>query len=393
MNKDKVTIRDVARVADVSPATVSRVLNNSDHPVKMEVRERILLASKQLGYIPNLQARNLKSRKSTSIGIIIPSIANPFYPSIVRGIEDEIVSRNYHMIISSCDRNMDRTNYSIENMLAVNVQGIISIYMDEVPEALVRLVKRGGIALNVVSNDICVPDMHTILVDKVEECELAVQHLLDLGHRKIAMLFDRLDNSIRKKRLEGYRKALSKACIAYNEDYVYIWDKDISADVTESSDKGYYLTKAFLERTPEVTAVVCMNDAMALGALRAIRENGKKVPDDYSLIGFDDLVFADSVYPSLTTVGLEKYLWGQKLAKYYFSLLEHTEEKESCVSEEEVLVRSKLIVRQSTKKIVKFAHAIRSVQKNSKMENVCHLFFLQMENVCHKRCCKDYIQL
>jgi len=78
MNKDKVTIRDVARVADVSPATVSRVLNNSDHPVKMEVRERILLASKQLGYIPNLQARNLKSRKSTSIGIIIPSIANPF---------------------------------------------------------------------------------------------------------------------------------------------------------------------------------------------------------------------------------------------------------------------------------------------------------------------------
>ena len=350
MNNKNVTLQVIADKAHVSKALVSRVLNNSDHPVKMEVRERILLASKQLGYIPNLQARNLKSRKSTSIGIIIPSIANPFYPSIVRGIEDEIVSRNYHMIISSCDRNMDRTNYSIENMLAVNVQGIISIYMDEVPEALVRLVKRGGIALNVVSNDICVPDMHTILVDKVEECELAVQHLLDLGHRKIAMLFDRLDNSIRKKRLEGYRKALSKACIAYNEDYVYIWDKDISADVTESSDKGYYLTKAFLERTPEVTAVVCMNDAMALGALRAIRENGKKVPDDYSLIGFDDLVFADSVYPSLTTVGLEKYLWGQKLAKYYFSLLEHTEEKESCVSEEEVLVRSKLIVRQSTKK-------------------------------------------
>lgn len=146
--------------------------------------------------------------------------------------------------------------------------------------------------------------------------------------------------------------------------------------MTESSDKGYYLTKAFLERTPEVTAVVCMNDAMALGALKAIRENGKKVPDDYSLIGFDDLVFADSVYPSLTTVGLEKYLWGQKLAKYYFSLLEHTEEKESCVSEEEVLVRSKLIVRQSTKKIVEFAHSLWRVQKNPETENVCHLFFL-----------------
>ena len=94
MNKDKVTIHDVARAANVSPATVSRVLNNSDHPVKPELKEKILLASKQLGYIPNLQARNLKSKKSTSIGIIIPSIANPFYPSIVRGIEDEIASRN-----------------------------------------------------------------------------------------------------------------------------------------------------------------------------------------------------------------------------------------------------------------------------------------------------------
>jgi DNA-binding LacI/PurR family transcriptional regulator len=351
MNKDKVTIHDVARAANVSPATVSRVLNNSDHPVKPELKEKILLASKQLGYIPNLQARNLKSKKSTSIGIIIPSIANPFYPSIVRGIEDEIVSRNYHMSISSCDRDKERINYSIENMLAVNVQGIISIYIDEIPEAMFRLVKRGGVALNVVSNGICIPDMHTILVDKVEECGLAVQHLLDLGHKKVAMLFDKLDNSIRRSRLTGYKQVLGKVKIPYREEYVYIWGRDAVADVTESADKGYYLTKALLERTPEVTAFVCMNDAMALGAFKAVREAGKKVPDDYSIVGFDDLVFADSVDPALTTVGLEQYLWGKKLAQYYFSLLEHPEVKESCVSEEEVLVKSRLIVRQSTKRI------------------------------------------
>ena len=327
MNKDKVTIHDVARAANVSPATVSRVLNNSDHPVKPELKEKILLASKQLGYIPNLQARNLKSKKSTSIGIIIPSIANPFYPSIVRGIEDEIVSRNYHMSISSCDRDKERINYSIENMLAVNVQGIISIYIDEIPEAMFRLVKRGGVALNVVSNGICIPDMHTIMVDKVEECELAVQHLLDLGHKKVAMLFDRLDNSIRRSRLTGYKQALGKAKIPYREEYVYIWGRDAIADV-------------------------CMNDAMALGAFKAVREAGKKVPDDYSIVGFDDLVFADSIDPSLTTVGLDQYLWGKKLAQYYFSLLEHPQVKESCVSEEEVLVKSRLIPRQSTKKIV-----------------------------------------
>ncbi len=147
------TIYDIAKEAKVSPATVSRVLNHSSHPVKQELRERIIEASKRMGYIPNLQARNLKNQTSTSIGIIIPSIANPFYPSIVRGIEDEIVARNYHMIISSCDRNIERTNYSIENMLAVNVQGIISIYMDEVPQGLLKLTERGGTALNVVSNE------------------------------------------------------------------------------------------------------------------------------------------------------------------------------------------------------------------------------------------------
>ena len=387
MNKDKVTIHDVARAANVSPATVSRVLNNSDHPVKPELKEKILLASKQLGYIPNLQARNLKSKKSTSIGIIIPSIANPFYPSIVRGIEDEIVSRNYHMSISSCDRDKERINYSIENMLAVNVQGIISIYIDEIPEAMFRLVKRGGIALNVVSNGICIPDMHTIMVDKVEECELAVQHLLDLGHKKVAMLFDKLDNSIRRSRLTGYKQVLGKAKIPYREEYVYIWGRDAIADVTESADKGYYLTKALLERTPEVTAFVCMNDAMALGAFKAVREAGKKVPDDYSIVGFDDLVFADSIDPSLTTVGLDQYLWGKKLAQYYFSLLEHPQVKESCVSEEKVLVKSRLIPRQSTKKIVLlyiFAHHSRCAKKSEKWKTISIYFLSEWKTFSSK---------
>lgn len=353
MNKNNVTIYDIAKEAKVSPATVSRVLNHSSHPVKQELRERIIEASKRMGYIPNLQARNLKNQTSTSIGIIIPSIANPFYPSIVRGIEDEIVARNYHMIISSCDRNIERTNYSIENMLAVNVQGIISIYMDEVPQGLLKLTERGGTALNVVSNEARLPRMHTVLVDKVEECKLAVRHLLGEGHRTIAFLLDKLDNSIRCNRLKGYRQALEEAGIPYEEDLVYIFGRDVEKTVAadESAEKGYLLTQAMLRRTPQATAFICMNDAMALGALKAVREAGRRVPGDYSMISFDDLVFADSVHPALTTVGLDKYTWGRKLAQYYFRLLEEPERKESVVKEEDVLVPSRLIVRQSTRRI------------------------------------------
>lgn len=351
MNKNNVTIYDIAREAGASPATVSRVLNNSKHPIKPEMRERIMETSRRLGYIPNLQARSLKNQTSTTIGIIIPSIENPFYPSIVRGIEDEIVSRNYHMMLSSCDRDVHRTNYSIENMLAVNIQGIISIYMDEVPDALLKLVDRGGLSLNVVSNDVCLPGTHTILVDKEAECALAVEHLLKLGHRRIALLLDKLDNSIRRKRLSGFQKTLQKAGVSYEPEYTYIFGRDVQDASSQAAVKGYLLTKAMLQRTPDATAVVCMNDNMALGVLKAVREAGKKVPQDYSLISFDDLEFADSVHPALTTVGLDKYQWGRKLAQYYFRLLETPELKNTAVWEKDVLVASRLLVRQSTRRM------------------------------------------
>lgn len=354
MNKNNVTIYDIAKEAKVSPATVSRVLNHSSHPVKQELRERITETSKRMGYIPNLQARNLKNQTSTSIGIIIPSIANPFYPSIVRGIEDEMVARNYHMIISSCDRDIERTNYSIENMLAVNVQGIISVYMDEVPQGLLKHTERGGKSLNVVSNGVCIPNTHTILVDKVKEGRIAADHLLSEGHKKIAILLDRLDNSIRLSRLKGYRQALEQAGIRYDERFIYILGRDVDKTVAagEFAEKGYLLTQAMFRRTPEVTAFICMNDTMALGALKAIREAGKRVPADYSMISFDDLVFADSVHPALTTVGLDKYTWGRKLAQYYFKLMDDPDRKESVVREEDVLVASALIVRQSSRRIL-----------------------------------------
>lgn len=352
MNKNNITIYDIAREVGASPATVSRVLNHSKHPIKQELRERILETSRRLGYIPNLQARSLKNQTSTTIGIIIPSIENPFYPSIVRGIEDEIVSRNCHMMLSSCDHDIERTNYSIENMLAVNIQGIISIYMDDAPEALLKLVDRGGMSLNVVSNDVCLPNTHTIIVDKEAECALAVEYLLKLGHRKIALILDKLDNSIRMKRLSGFKKTLYAAGVPYEQKYTYVFGREAQVPTDQMSVRGYFLTKAMLANTPEVTAVVCMNDIMALGVLRAMREAGKRVPEDYSLISFDGLDFSDSVYPALTTVALDKYNWGRKLAQYYFQLQETPQHKNTVVRESDVLVASRLVIRQSTKPMI-----------------------------------------
>lgn len=343
-----ITIYDIAIETGYSPATVSRVLNHSRHPVKPEAREKILETASALGYVPNIQARNLKRQISNTLGVIIPSIANPFYPSIVRGIEDETVRRGYHMIVCSSDRDERRTNISIETMMAMNTEGIISIYIDEIPEAMQSMISRGAMALNVVSNHACLPGMHTILVDKKEEAGKAVNYLFSIGHRKIALLMDRIDNSIRTERLEGYREALMKNGVVPDENWVYIYGRDIRDAEEDSARRGYALCKVMLERTPDVTAFVCMNDVMALGALKAVRESGKSIPEDYSMVSFDDLVFADSVSPSLTTVGLDQYIWGKKLAQYYFTLKEKPDMHESVVSEKDVLVTSEIIVRQST---------------------------------------------
>lgn len=347
--KSNVTIYDIAKHLNVSPSTVSRVMNNSTHPVKEELRRKILSAAKEMGYVPNLQARNLKNRSNPTVGVILPSIDNPFYPSIVRGIEDEMVQRNYYLTISSCDRDRDRTNYSIQNMLAANVEGIISVYLDEMSTSLKTYAERGGRVINVVANGMCYPNVHTILVDKAKECMLAMDYLTGNGHKKIALLLNEVTNSIRSSRLQGYKEGLDKSGIPINDAYIYIYGRDVPITVSpvESAKVGYLLAGELLKRSPEVTGIVCMNDNMSLGVLKAVNEAGRRIPEDYSLISFDDLVFAEAIVPPLTTVGLDKYEWGRSLAKYYFSLLKQDTVKESVAKEEDILIPSKLIIRQS----------------------------------------------
>lgn len=346
---ERVTIYDIAREAGASPATVSRVLNHSKHPVKQELREKIIKISDKLGYIPNLQARSLKRQTSNSVGVIIPSIANPFYPSIVKGIEDEIVNSNCHMLVFSSDEDIRRTNYSVETLVAMNVQGIISVYVDEISEALGKFAAGGGLVLNVTANKHAIPCAHTIFVDKVAECKRAMNYLISLGHRNIATIIDTLDISIRISRLEGYRQALAEAGIPFDDSFVYIYGRDVKKKTEDAAEKGYLLAKAMLKRSPQVSAFICMNDSMALGALKAIREAGKKIPEDYSMVSFDNLIFTDFVYPSFTTVGYDQYEWGHKLASYYFKLLKDTVKGPAVVQEKDVLSTSKLIIRQSTR--------------------------------------------
>lgn len=345
-----ITIYDIARELNISPCTVSRVLNNSAHPVKAEIRTRVLEATRRMGYVPNAQARNLKMQTSRSIGVLLPSISNPFYPSIMRGMEDEATSSGYMITFASCDKEPSHIDRHTQQMLEQNMCGIITLFLEYLPEHLSRYVMTGGCLVSLVEKDTTFPFAHNLTNDKQAEADAVALHLLDLGHRKIAYLSDEIDCHLREQRLRGICRTLEAAGLRPGEDYaVYINGRDIPLQSASSVDCGAELTQLLLARRQDITGVICMNDMMALGAMKVFREAHLSVPQDYSLVSFDDLFFAECIQPPLTTMRIEKYLWGQSMVRYLIDNLQQPSgEKQSVLSVESFMPASTLAVRGST---------------------------------------------
>lgn len=345
------TIYDIASLVKVSPSTVSRVLTHSKHPVSADVRERILRAAEELNYIPNAQARYLKTQNNPSIGIIIPAIENPFYPMLVRGMADVAVEQNYSIYLSNCDREYQLTDRQVQNMLKLNVHGIISVYLDTMTPSLRRFMERGGKLVALSSQNAAFEGTHNVRVDKIWETEIAMNHLVGLGHQKIALFMDEMNCQIRYDKVEGYRKSLKNAGIPIREEYMYIYGRDCGKnDVVQGktdADRAEKFVEAFLERSPECTAVLCMNDILALGVCAAFRNRGLHVPQDYSVMGYDNTFFSSFCYPTITTVALDNYAWGQSLMRYMLEVINEPDGSRSAPPED-LLEPVYLIQREST---------------------------------------------
>ena len=344
------TIYDIASLAKVSPSTVSRALTQSKHPVSAEMRERILQAAKQLDYIPNAQARYLKTQNNPAIGIIIPSIDNPFYPSLVRGMADVAVEQGYSIYLSNCDREYQLTDRQVLSMLELNVHGIISIYLDKMTPSLRSFIERGGALVSLTGTHTEFEGVHNIQVDKVEESRIAMKHLVGLGHRKIALFMDELNCQIRADKVQGYRESLEQEGLT---EYLYIYGLDCGQNdhshFSTDADRAGTFVEAFLRRSPECTAILCMNDMLALGVCAALRKHGYRVPEDFSVMGYDNAFFSEFCYPALTTVALEKYAWGQHLMRYMLDLLDGSRKRSNSV-QADFLEPVYLLERESTAK-------------------------------------------
>ncbi|MFB5084965.1 LacI family DNA-binding transcriptional regulator [Symbiobacterium thermophilum] len=288
----KVTIRDVARRAGVGVATVSRVLNGTGY-VKAETRERVLAAAAELGYVPSQLARGLVRRLSGTVGLVVPDITNPFFPLITRGVEDAASEAGYTVFLCNTDNDPVLEAQDVRKLREHRVDGIIFVGTTERRELVDQLLA-DDIPVVVMDRQLEHADVDTVTVDNVAGAQAACRHLIELGHRRIAHAAGHQSTRTGQDRCQGYRMALEEADIPYDPACV-TW-----GDFTFES--GFRVGQVLLGLSPRPTAVFAGNDLIALGVIRAAEEAGLSVPDDLSVVGFDNIQMAALVRPGLTTV-------------------------------------------------------------------------------------------
>lgn len=305
MSKSKtVTIRDVALLAETSPSTISNLLNGRLERMRPETVERIQGAIAQLGYRPSGVARQLKSGQAPIIGLIIPSVANPFWGAFAQYVEEAALACGYQVLLCNGDRDPDREERYADALWSHGVRGVIFGSSPLSLDHVLRLVDRGmyAVAFDRHTRNGDPGAIDSISVDNVRGARLAVDHLLALGHRRVGFLSGPLRTVSRLERLTGYRAALAEAGAEPEPALVWEGDSGRGFGDVEGAEFGRRGARDLLGRPDPPTAIFANNDMYALGAYAGARDLGRRVPHDVSIVGFDDIAMAEIAEPPLTTV-------------------------------------------------------------------------------------------
>jgi DNA-binding LacI/PurR family transcriptional regulator len=327
-----VTIQDVANVSGFSIATVSRVLNNTNYPVSSRARQRIAEAAEALGYRPNLAARSLRTDRSSTVGIIADDVTCVFTPLIIRGIQDHLNEAGYLCVIINADWDPAAEQSAIHDLISRSIDGVLFVesWHRSANETLDLAQKPCVFA----HRQFAAPNPYSVRPDEVYGAQLAVGHLIRLGHREIGYINGPAHYYASAERLQGYQLELDKAGIPF--------DPALVADGDWSVESGYRAMQTLLEREIRPTALFAANDLMAVGAIYAMADANLRVPEDIAVVGYDDREIATIFRPALTTVTLPCYEMGHASARMLLNLLEGAQE-----SGDEVRIRGRLIVRDS----------------------------------------------
>lgn len=305
------TIYDVAQRAGVGIGTVSRVLNNSPH-VREVTRQRVLQAITALDYHPSPAARSLSLNKTATVGIVVPFFTRPFFVEVLRGVDSELVQNDYNLILYSVEQKALKDYYLRDLPMRRRVDGLllISLWLED---ADARALARARIPTVLI--DSRHPDFSSVTVDNVAGARLAVTHLIEQGHRRIGFVSGRLDDPFgfptSRERFMGYCQTLEEHGIPFRPDYHQI------GEFTAQSGRECMDRLLALDAPP--TAVFLTSDTQALGALQAIRESGRRVPEDIAVVGYDDIEVTQ--YVGLSTVRQPMFQMGQEGARLLLAML------------------------------------------------------------------------
>lgn len=330
-----VSIKDVAREAGVSIATVSRVLNDID-VVNEETKKKVLDAIKELGYRPNIVARSLKTQKTKTIGILVPDISSQIYPEIVRGAEDVANIYDYNIILCNSDYDMDKEKEYLRVLKEKMVDGLLymSVSLEKETVDLVNDLDLRTVLVETKDLDGSFP---SVTIDNVKAMYDATKYVIDRGAKSIGFIGTKQDkvNAI-TRRFEGYEKSLNDNNMSVDEDLTYFDGFKVRT--------GYKGIEQFLVSKKKFDAVVCSSDEIAMGAINALRDNNIRVPEDVSVIGFSNMAMSDVFYPKITTVAEPMYDMGSIAMRMLIKLLNKKD-----VDQKHYVLEHKIIERNSCK--------------------------------------------
>lgn len=326
----KISIKDVAKAAGVSHSTVSRAL--ADNPlITAKTRARIQRLAQKMGYSPNAIARGLVMQRTHAIGVIVTSIADPFVSEVVRGIEEVAGNHHYRVFLGTSHNDPTREMNLVKAMREWRVDGVI-VAASRVGSLYKPLLKEIGVPIVLINNQHEGTYLHSVAVDDVRGAQLATAHLIGLGHRVIGHILGPKEHASSSNRLEGYRRALAQAKIKF--------DASLIAQGNGRAEGGAQVAE-LIAHSPKPTAIFCYNDMTAIGAVSTLKQRGIRVPNDISIVGFDDIPFAAYVDPPLTTIHQPKDEMGRTAMTMLLNLL-------AGQKIDNVITQGKLIVRASS---------------------------------------------
>ena len=331
----RVTIKDIANVTGFSINTVSRALNSKPE-IRTETKEKILETAKKLGYYPNKLARGLRSNKTQTIGVIVTDIANPFFGSLVKGVERTARKHSYSIILQDTDEDYEREKEAIEVMFSERVDGLLITPVQTGTETIEKL-KESGLPFVLLGRHFDDLETDYVVTDDIQGGYLATEYLLKCRHEKIAIINGPLHISSAKERFQGYKKALAR--------YEIQFDKSLVSFGAITMGDGYTAVQALLERSPRPTAIFCYSDFVAFGVMKAIRESELRIPKDIAVVGYDDIEFSSCLEVPLTTVRIPKKELGSRAMEALYGRIGEAGKVEEY---QEVQLDVELSVRQST---------------------------------------------